>query len=89
MTWQDLLDRLGRDRLIVESLIEAGLFSAPVERQYSDEEVEIARVARILMRELDVNMPGVEVILHMRRQMSAIQRQVAELIELVKTHRGG
>jgi len=44
-------------------------------------DVERARLAALLIRELDVNLPGAEVIVHMREEMIAMQRQFGEILE--------
>jgi len=71
------------DTELLEQLVILGL----CERRddgFSVEEVELMRVARVLVRELEVNWPGVEIILHMRDELLATQRQVAELLELLR-----
>ena len=71
------------DAELIEQLVALGL----CERRddgFSVEEVELMRVARVLVRELDVNWPGVEVILRMRDELLATQRQVAELLDLLR-----
>ena len=47
----------------------------------SSEDVDCVRVALMLTGELDVNLPGVEVIMHMRESMLAMHRQFAEILE--------
>jgi MerR family transcriptional regulator/heat shock protein HspR len=47
----------------------------------SSEDVERVRLARLLTGELDVNLPGVEVIMHMRDSMLAMQRQFSEILD--------
>lgn len=44
------------------------------------DQVDRIRVARVLIDEMGVNLEGTEVVLHMREQMIAMQRQVTELI---------
>src|SRR3989304_2110428 len=54
-------------------------------RMYSAEDVEdVARLVR-LMRDLGVNLAGVEIILKMRRRMTAMQQQLEELSRYVRT----
>ncbi|MFQ5898527.1 MAG: heat shock protein transcriptional repressor HspR [Candidatus Methylomirabilia bacterium] len=53
-------------------------------RMYSEEDVqEVARVIR-LTRDLGVNLAGVEIILKMRRQMIAMQKQIEDLLAYVR-----
>jgi MerR family transcriptional regulator/heat shock protein HspR len=47
----------------------------------SSDDAERVRVARLLTGELDVNLPGVEVIVHMRDSMLAMQRQFSEILD--------
>src|SRR5688572_13491412 len=47
----------------------------------SADDLERARVVALLLRDLDVNLPGVEVIVHMRDEMIAMRRQFAEILE--------
>src|SRR4051794_37403269 len=46
----------------------------------SSHDVERARVIALLTQELEVNMPGAEVILRMRDDMIAMQRQFEEIL---------
>jgi hypothetical protein len=80
---RELLVVVGDDRELVELLLEAGVLPPPIERDYSDSEAEQARVARVLLRDLDVNLPGVEVILRMRDEMLALRQQMTELLTKV------
>ena len=63
-------ERIG---LIEPAAVDAGL------RLYS--EADVARLRRIqrLVSDLGVNLAGVEVILHMREQLLALRRELAEL----------
>jgi MerR family transcriptional regulator, heat shock protein HspR len=47
----------------------------------SVEDAERARVARLLTGEMDINLPGVEVIMNMRESMLAMQRQFSEILD--------
>lgn len=47
----------------------------------SADDVDKACVARLLMSELEVNLPGAEVILRMRSEMIAMQRQFGKILE--------
>ena len=69
------LEVLAREELIV---IKRTLDEEPV---VSHEDVDKARLALLLMRELDVNLAGAEVIVHMRAEMVAMQRQFGKILE--------
>jgi hypothetical protein len=69
------LEALAREELIE---IKRTLDEEPV---LSCEDVEKARFALLLMKELEVNLPGAEVIVHMREEMMAMQRQFGKILE--------
>lgn len=48
---------------------------------FTPEEIEKLRLAKLLMEEMDVNRPGVEVILHMRQSMLDMRRQFDNILE--------
>ncbi len=50
-------------------------------RVYSEEDVERIELILRLTKELGINLAGVEVILNMREQMDAMQRQVNEMLQ--------
>lgn len=47
----------------------------------SSDDAERVRVALLLTDELEVNLPGVEVIMHMRDAMLAVQHQVSDIFD--------
>lgn len=47
----------------------------------SSDDVERVRVAALLTGELDVNFPGLEVIMHMRDSMLAMQQQFSDILD--------
>jgi|SRR5579884_3464373 len=56
-------------------------------RLYSDSDIERVIHIRSLMRDLGVNLAGVEAILHMKDRMEAMQRQLEqEIAELREQH---
>ncbi len=58
-------------------------------RMYSDEDVEeIARLLR-LSRDLGVNLAGAEIIIRMRRRMLEMQKQIENLLDLVREEGDG
>jgi hypothetical protein len=54
---------------------------APAETaaEFSERMLERARVAQNLVTDLEVNLPGVAVIIRMREEMSGLRQRVAEL----------
>jgi hypothetical protein len=47
----------------------------------SADDADTARVVHIFMNELDVNLPGAEVIAHMRAEILAMRRQFGKILE--------
>ena len=87
LSLQEVLALLEEDRPLLELLQAEGLLPAPLERRYTHEEAEQARVARVLIRQLEVNFAGVEVILHMRRQITDLQQQMLDLLRELRAAR--
>lgn len=56
---------------------------ANAEPQVSAEQAERLRLITVLMRELEVNVAGVEVILHMHEDLCAMQRDFHEILQAV------
>jgi len=81
-----LLQMLEGDREVLDLLAERELLPKGAD-SFAGEEVEWALVARTLLRELEVNPPGVEIILRLRSENLAIQRQVTELIQQLRARR--
>jgi MerR family transcriptional regulator, heat shock protein HspR len=50
-------------------------------KHFSGHEIEKLRIARMLMEEMDVNLPGVEIILRMRESMIHMRRQFDDILE--------
>lgn len=55
---------------------------------YSERMLERARVAHNLVQELDVNLPGVSIILRMREEMAELRHQMAEVLGELKRRAG-
>ena len=62
-----------------ESLVDI-LHPSGAEPVVSPEQAERPRLVAVLMRELDVNVAGVEVILHMHEDLRSQQRQFDEIL---------
>ncbi len=76
---QSLLALLQGDETLYGLLRSSGLVPTDVDA-LAAEHLELARVVHTLVHELEVNWPGVEVILHMRTQLLGTHQQVAELL---------
>lgn len=81
---QELLQRLlSDDASLAQQLREAGHLPKSDE-ELTPEQLETARVARTLIHELELNWAGVEVVLHLREELRATRRQVAELAMIMR-----
>ncbi len=79
-TYQRLVELVEGDTELIEHLVEEGL----IERREDDRvivDVDVVLVARTLWRDLDVEWPGIEVILRLRAELAAARRRIAELEE--------
>jgi hypothetical protein len=77
-TYQHLVELLDGDNELIARLVEEGEI---VTRDDDVVLVDVDRVllARTLVRELEVDWPGVEIILRMRDDLVAARRRIAEL----------
>lgn len=73
---EKLITSLEREDVITLATDEAGR-----EKLLPYREIDKVRVARILMEDMDINLPGVEVILRMRQNMIDMRRQFDEILE--------
>jgi hypothetical protein len=83
-----LIELLEGDLDLFERLCEAGLVPRE-EEALLPEHAETARVVCTLVHELDINWPGVEVIIRMRSEIAATHRQVEDLLALLREGGGG
>lgn len=86
ISFERLVEILDGDRRLVAEMEDADL----LERgrvDFSEDEVERARVTRTLVRELGVNWPGVEIIVRLREELLETRGQVAELVEALRAAR--
>jgi hypothetical protein len=83
-TLETLVTFLDGDREVVDGLERAGIIERHGGGTYSAEEIEHARVAHVLLRELEVNWAGVEVILRMRTELLVTRRHLAEAARLAR-----
>ena len=77
----EVLLYLGVDeRSFLERLRSEGMFE---DEEIEPEQAEELRVASVLMQELGVNAAGVEVVLHLRRRLFALEQRVSVLADVV------
>ena len=73
------------DTLEAEDFIHPVRIESAKEKVFLPEEVERIRIISNLVNDLEVNLPGVEVILEMRENLIRMQRQFDQILEtLVK-----
>jgi MerR family transcriptional regulator, heat shock protein HspR len=81
---REVCERLEISDELLATLTSEGLVeikhSSSDEAVLSASEAEKLRVITILMREMDVNLPGVEVILHMREDLFSAHSQLDEIL---------
>lgn len=73
---EDLIFRLEREEIICPEC--SG--DDPL-KHFSSSEIEKLRIARMLIEDMDVNLPGVEIILRMRESMISMRRQFDDILE--------
>lgn len=66
-----------------EDLVSSVELESCRERVFMRDQVERIRIIDNLVRELDVNLPGVEVILEMRTNMMRMQRQFDTILQMM------
>ena len=80
----EIRTRLGIDDMLLETLTSEGLIvvkhSTEGEAVLSEADADRLCVIVHLMRDLDVNLAGVEVILHMREEVMSMQHQFDEVM---------
>lgn len=75
------IDRRFLDDLEEEEIICPFCRESSSEKLLSEDELEKLRFARILHEEMDVNLPGIEVILQMRQNMRDMRKQFDDILE--------
>jgi MerR family transcriptional regulator/heat shock protein HspR len=58
-------------------------------RLYSDRDIALLQRVKTLVDDMGVNLPGVEVILHMMQRMGEMQQQLEEAREELERQKGG
>jgi MerR family transcriptional regulator/heat shock protein HspR len=74
------------DRDFIQQLERESVIRPVVQRRrklYPPDQVDRIRIANLLIQEMGVNFEGAEVVLNMREQMIAMQRQFDEVLKLI------
>ena len=81
---QEVCLHLDIDDALLQTLVDEEFVyvtsGANKERMVSVDDAERLRMITLLMREMEVNLAGVEVILHLRDQLEAMQRQFDDIL---------
>lgn len=83
-TYAHLVELVDGDDELIIRLVDEGL----IERREDDRvmvDVDAVLVARTLWRDLDIEWPGIEVILRMRDELAAARRRIRELEATLST----
>ena len=64
-----------------EEIVCPECFDVQPTRRFSAAELDKLRLVKILMEDMDVNLPGVEVILRMRQNMLQMRQQFDDILE--------
>lgn len=84
---EEVLVYLGvHERSFLEQLRAEGLFE---KEELDPDDAEDLRVAQVLMQELGVNAAGVDVALHLRRRLLALEERARALLEALEAGRQG
>lgn len=77
-TYQRLVELVGGDDELIARLVEEGEI-VPLDDQVAIVNVDRVLVAQTLVRELEIDWPGVEVILRLQDELGAARRRIAKL----------
>ena len=78
---QDFIEDLEKEKIICRVSTEK-----TSEKSFSLNDMERLRLAKIFMHEMDVNIPGFEVILQMRQSMIDMRKQLDTILEDIASH---
>ena len=78
-TYQHLLELVDGDHELIALLVDEGEIVRRDDGDVVHVDVERVLVTRTLYRELEVNWPGIEVILRLREELGSARRRLAEL----------
>lgn len=77
-TYQRLVDLVGGDDELIARLVEEGEIQQ-VDDQTAIVNVDRVLIARTLLRELEIDWPGIEVILRLQEELAAARMRIAAL----------
>jgi len=82
----EVIERFQIDREFLNDLEEEEIVcpichEKTTEKLFSPKDLENLRLAKILFEEMDVNLPGIEVILQMRKNMLDMRKQFDAILE--------
>lgn len=83
---REVLVHLGRDDALLEGLRREGLFTSDL---LDPREADELRIAALMIEELGVNPAGVQVALHLRRRLLALEARVAALADSMRRDEEG
>jgi MerR family transcriptional regulator/heat shock protein HspR len=78
-TRRQIVELLEVEEELVLALEREEIIEAEAADAYSEQMLERVRVAANLMADLDVNLPGVAIIVRLREELSTTRRQLEEL----------
>ena len=77
-TYQRLVELVGGDDELIARLVEEGEIQ-PINDQVAVVNVDRVLIAQTLVRELEIDWPGVEVILRLQDELAAARQRIARL----------
>lgn len=84
---KEVCSALNVEESLLQTVVEEGLIqikhTLEEEVVVSVEDAERLRFIKLLVREMDVNLAGAEVILHMREEMLAVRRQFDDVVHVL------
>jgi len=75
------IDKRFLTNLEEEEIIHPAFDEKQLSKLFSSNDVERLRVAKVLIEDMDINLPGVEVILRMRQNMFEMRKQFDAILE--------
>jgi hypothetical protein len=78
IAYERLLEVVDGDQELIALLLEEGVLVA-TEEGFSAQDVDLVLCSLTLVRELDVNLAGVDIILRLRAELARARRKLAEL----------